>query len=53
MRDAGVVPLGEVFAQLRSVGFSGYISMEIGGKPERASVEASAANVRRLWEEAS
>ena len=48
----GAVPLGEVFAQLRSVGFSGYVSMEIGGAPERASVEASAANVRRLWEEA-
>ena len=47
----GVVPLAEVFACLRSVGFPGFISMEIGGPPERASVEASVANVRRLWAE--
>ena len=45
----GVVPLAEVFGHLRSVGFSGFVSMEIGGPPERSSVEASAANVRRLW----
>jgi sugar phosphate isomerase/epimerase len=48
----GVVPMAEVFACLGSVGFAGFISMEIGGPPERASVEASAANVRRLWAEA-
>jgi sugar phosphate isomerase/epimerase len=48
----GVVPLAEVFACLKSASFSGFISMEIGGPPERASVEASAANVRRLWAEA-
>jgi sugar phosphate isomerase/epimerase len=48
----GVVPLAEVFAHLKSVDFSGYVSMEIGGPPERASTEASAANVRRLWAEA-
>ena len=34
------------------VGFSGFVSVEIGGPPERSSVEASAANVRRLWAEA-
>lgn len=45
----GVVPLAEVFGHLKSAGFSGFVSMEIGGPPERASVEASAANVRRLW----
>ncbi len=48
----GVVPLAEVFWHLKSVDYSGYVSMEIGGPPERASVEASAANVRRLWAEA-
>jgi sugar phosphate isomerase/epimerase len=48
----GVVPFVEVFRHLKAVGFSGYLSMEIGGPPERASVEASAANVRRLWAEA-
>lgn len=45
----GVVRLAEAFRHLRSVGFSGFVSMEIGGPPERSSVEASAANVRRLW----
>ena len=48
----GVVPLVEVVRHLRSVGFTGFVSMEIGGPPERASVEASADNVRRLWAEA-
>jgi sugar phosphate isomerase/epimerase len=48
----GAVPLAEVFASLKSVGFAGFVSMEIGGPPERASVEASADNVRRLWAEA-
>ena len=48
----GVVPLAEAFGQLRSVEFSGFVSMEIGGPPERSSVEASTANVRRLWAEA-
>ena len=48
----GVVPLGDVFGCLKSVGFSGFVSMEIGGPPERASVELSAENVRRLWAEA-
>jgi sugar phosphate isomerase/epimerase len=47
----GVVPLAEVFGHLGSVGFRGFVSMEIGGPPERRSVEASAANVRRLWAE--
>jgi len=45
----GVVPLAEVFRHLRSADFSGFVSMEIGGPPVRASVEASADNVRRLW----
>lgn len=49
----GVVPLADVFGHLRAVGFSGFISMEIGGPPARASVEASAANVRRLWARAA
>ena len=49
---AGEVPFIEVFRGLKAVGFSGYISMEIGGPPERASVEAAAANMRRLWAEA-
>lgn len=48
----GVVPLADAFATLKSAGFSGFISMEIGGPPERASVEASAQNVRRLWADA-
>ena len=48
----GVVPFAEVFGHLKAAGFSGYVSMEIGGPPEYASVEASAANVRRLWAEA-
>jgi sugar phosphate isomerase/epimerase len=45
----GVVPLAEVFGHLKAAGYGGFVSMEIGGPPERASVEASAANVRRLW----
>ncbi len=48
----GVVPLAEVFRQLKSAGFAGFVSMEVGGPPERASVQASADNVRRLWSEA-
>ena len=48
----GAVPLREAFQHLKAVGFAGFVSMEIGGPPERASVEASAANVRRLWAEA-
>jgi sugar phosphate isomerase/epimerase len=48
----GVVPLGEVFGHLKSAGYEGYVSMEIGGPPERASTEASAANVRHLWDAA-
>jgi len=49
---AGTVPLRQVFRYLKGAGFSGFVSMEVGGRPERASVEASAANVRRLWDEA-
>ena len=48
----GVVPLLEVFSVLKAAGFTGFVSMEIGGPPERSSVEASAANTRRLWAEA-
>jgi len=52
-RGTGVVPLREVLAQLRAAGLSGTVSVEIRGKPERASVEAPAANMRRIWSEAA
>ena len=45
----GVVPLVKVFKHLKAAGYEGFVSMEIGGPPERASVETSTANVRRLW----
>ena len=50
--SSGEVPFLEVFSGLKAVGFAGCVSMEIGGPPERSSVEASAANIRRLWAKA-